>query len=163
MAEGFDVWIDDRIDYGDDWELAIFEGIDTCAAFVVVMTPDSYKSKWVRRECNYAEKRDKPSFPVLLEGEEFPRYGITQYVDVTNYSLPTDSFYERLASSVPQHSTRGKDIQSQTGRTSAISLSSKDVSIENLKSPSSIGDVILSPNARNWFFFIHYSKPTVAI
>lgn len=110
LSLGFDVWIDDRIDFGEDWELAIFDAIDKCAAFIIVMTPDSYDSKWVRREYHYAEKRKKPEFPVLLEGEEFPRYGLNQYVDVRSGILPPDDFYNRLAKSAPRKSAPGLDV-----------------------------------------------------
>jgi formylglycine-generating enzyme required for sulfatase activity len=108
--EGFDVWIDDRIDYGDDWELAIFKAIDDCAAFVVVMSPASYESKWVRRECHHAEKRDKPPFPILLEGEEFPRYGITQFFDATDGALPSTDFYNRVEKYAQRQNKPGKEV-----------------------------------------------------
>lgn len=110
LSLGFDVWIDDRIDFGEDWELAIFDAIDQCAAFIVVMTPDSYASKWVRRECHHAEKRKKSEFPILLKGEEFPRYGLNQYVDVRSGILPPDDFYNRLAKSAPRKSAPGLNV-----------------------------------------------------
>lgn len=100
-----------------------------CAAFVVVMTPDSYKSKWVRRECNYAEKRNKPLFPVLLEGEEFPRYGITQYVDVINNMLPPDDFYLRLAKHAKQQAKPGKEVSLQVHLDSKSSTSTATLSV----------------------------------
>lgn len=40
---GFDVRIDDRIDYGERWWRTIVEAIKACGAFVVVMTPDAKK------------------------------------------------------------------------------------------------------------------------
>jgi formylglycine-generating enzyme required for sulfatase activity len=95
--EGFEVWIDDRIDYGDTWERAIFKAIDQCLAFVVIMTPESYESDWVLRECQYADKRKKPQFPVLLDGEEFPRYVSTQYADVRGGILLGENFLKRLS------------------------------------------------------------------
>lgn len=107
---GFDVWIDDRIDYGEDWELAIFRAIDECGAFVIVMTPESYESQWVRRECQHAEKRNKPSFPLLLGGEEFPRYAITQYHDVRDGQLPPADYYDMLATYVARKASQGVEI-----------------------------------------------------
>jgi formylglycine-generating enzyme required for sulfatase activity len=110
LNRGFDVWFDAKIDYGDNWERAIFNAVDGCAAFVVIMSPDSYESVWVQRECHHAEKRQKPPFPLLLDGEEFPRYGLTQYVNVSDQKLPPDGFYERLAEYVPQKSARGAEL-----------------------------------------------------
>jgi formylglycine-generating enzyme required for sulfatase activity len=134
LKKGFDIWIDDRINYGADWELEIFKAIDECTAFVVIMTPDSYESRWVRRECHHAEKRNKPPFPVLLDGEEFPRYGPTQYVDVHGEILPPESFYEQLALYVPRKSVQGIEVTAAetpdlSGLTAAVStLSAPDLS-----------------------------------
>lgn len=41
LANGFDVWIDDRIDFGSNWEREIFKAIDGCDAIIVIMTPGS--------------------------------------------------------------------------------------------------------------------------
>lgn len=107
---GFDVWIDDRIEYGDDWEQTIFDRIKNCTAFIVVMSPDSYASKWVQRECHFAEKHNKPTFPILYMGDEFPRYGLTQYVDAIGGKLPPDSFLDRLAKFIPRGDARGSAV-----------------------------------------------------
>jgi formylglycine-generating enzyme required for sulfatase activity len=109
--EGFDVWIDkDRINSGANWERSIFNGIDQSAAFVVVMTPQAHASDWVLRECQYAEKRGKPTFPLLLEGEEFPRYIHLQYRDVRDDSLPPKDFYDLLAQHAMRQPDVGKDV-----------------------------------------------------
>jgi len=50
QAEGFEVWIDDRIDYGAEWPREIERRLDGCEAFILVMSRDSYKSKWVQKE-----------------------------------------------------------------------------------------------------------------
>lgn len=111
LDEGFDIWIDDRIDYGENWERTIFRAIDDCAAFIVIMTPQSYDSLWVQRECHYAEKRGKPPFPILQDGEEeFPRYGLTQYVDVRGGYLPPADFFDRIAQYAPRRPVRGAEV-----------------------------------------------------
>lgn len=60
---GFDVWVDDRIDFGDDWWDTIVENLRASDALVVVMTPESHKSKWVRRELLLALRWPSPSSP----------------------------------------------------------------------------------------------------
>ncbi len=107
---GFDVWIDDRIDYGEMWERTIFKAIDDCSAFLIIMTPDSYQSDWVLREIQYADRRRKPQFPVLLDGEDFPRYGPHQHVDVRDGKLPPDDFYERLEQAAPRKTRTGVNV-----------------------------------------------------
>jgi len=110
LTSGFNVWIDDRIDYGQNWERAIFKAIDECAAFIVIMTPESYESDWVQRECAHADARGKSQFPVLLDGEVFPRYRLTQYVEVQSDSMPPDGFLETLANSAPRGEQEGQEV-----------------------------------------------------
>jgi formylglycine-generating enzyme required for sulfatase activity len=93
---GLEVWMDDRIDFGDRWWQTIVQAIDTSTAFVVVMTPDAEKSEWVEREILVALEERKPIVPLLLRGRRFPLLVTTQYVDVTNSRMPPDDFYERL-------------------------------------------------------------------
>ncbi len=111
VRAGFDVWIDDHsINFGQDWETAIFQGIQSCAVFVVVMTPASDKSNWVRRECIYADRLGKPTIPLLRGGEPFPRYGDLHYVDVTGRNPLPSSFVKQLAQYAPQKATRGQNL-----------------------------------------------------
>ncbi len=110
LASGFDVWIDDRIDFGSNWEQAIFEAVDTCAAFVVVMSPAAYRSQWVQRERLYAEAQAKPPFPLLLDGSVFPFYIAIQYYDVRGGKLPDPTFIEQLAQVVPRRTSSGQDL-----------------------------------------------------
>lgn len=107
---GFNVWYDGRIDYGIRWERVIFKAIDDCAVFLVVMTPESYDSDWVRKEYLYADKRKKPQFPILLAGEEFPFYVDHQYTDVRGGKLPPKDFVTRLSQAIKPQTQSGKNI-----------------------------------------------------
>src|SRR5258708_28628467 len=99
---GFQVWIDDRIDYGMTWPRVIQDNLDTCAAFVVIMTPRSYVSDWVQSELNRARRKNKPLFPILLEGDDtWLSVETTQFVKVDFGELPPAHFYERLATFAP--------------------------------------------------------------
>jgi formylglycine-generating enzyme required for sulfatase activity len=104
---GFDVWIDERIDYGDRWWRTIVEAINDCAAFVVVMSPHAEKSEWVESELLLAKKRRKLIFPLLLEGEEFALLITTQFVDVRDGSLPEEDFYADLAEVIQPTNSSG--------------------------------------------------------
>jgi formylglycine-generating enzyme required for sulfatase activity len=157
---GFAAWIDERIDYGDDWELTIFDEIDKCAAFLVVMTPESYRSRWVRRECQHAEEQNKQPFPVLLKGDKFPRYNLTQYADVRGGKLPSDDFYERLAKFAP----RKAEIDSEpnhlyvTKSSENITGSSLQFSKSIPQLPSDMSEVL--PQPFDWCY-VHSGKVTV--
>lgn len=115
IAEGFDVWMDDRIHYGEDWWRVIVKAIRECAAFVVVMSPHSEESRWVQREVKVADELRKPAFPLLLNGslldfEHFLIYISTQYVDVTTGELPAESFFRHLAMVAPRREHPGKEV-----------------------------------------------------
>ncbi|MGJ3238888.1 MAG: TIR domain-containing protein [Anaerolineae bacterium] len=127
-AEGFKVWIDTLdLQTGSIWEREIFDAIDGCSAFIVLMSPTAYASDWVLRECQYAEKRGKPTFPLLLEGEEFPRYSISQYEDVRQGKLPRDRFFSNLANYAPIESPHIMNATTQP-QTQVVYSQLKDIS-----------------------------------
>jgi|GEM_PF-7063312 len=95
--EGFDVWIDDRIDFGTTWPKVIQQHLDDCAAFIVVMTEDAYESVWVQNEVTRAQRKKKPFFALLLKGEPWLSVEAIQYEDVTGNKLPSKKFYDSLA------------------------------------------------------------------
>jgi serine/threonine protein kinase len=97
---GFKVWIDDQIDYGDAWFREINEAIKSCAAFALLMSPDSEQSEWVQKEILLAKRYKRPIFPLLLSGEEFPIVIDIQFADVRGGALPDTDFYRRLRRAV---------------------------------------------------------------
>jgi serine/threonine-protein kinase len=101
-GQGFAVWMDDRIDYGEDWWNIIVEAVRDCAAFAVVMTPNSHQSKWVQRELTLADSLDKPLFPLLRDGDNWPIFVRTQYADVTDGNMPRNDFTNRLGKVAPR-------------------------------------------------------------
>lgn len=96
QEEGFDAWIDDRIDYGEEWLKIIQNKLDGCDAFVIVMSQNSFESDMVQNECTRALNKRKRIFPVLLEGEHWFVFQAKQFVDVRDGSLPQQKFYTRL-------------------------------------------------------------------
>jgi len=94
---GLDVWIDARIDYGSQWPLEIQKQLDSCDAFIVIMSPRSYSSEWVQSELQRAKRKLKPIFPLLLEGNE-PWLSVesTQYYDVRGGKKPDARFYSAI-------------------------------------------------------------------
>lgn len=117
---GFDVWIDDRIDYGTRWWRTIEEAIKNCGAFVVIMTPDSQNSEWVEREILLAQRRSKPIYPLLLKGEEFGLLITTQFVDVKNGQLPPEDFFHDLGLVVPPSAKTGAMVAPKAPEQSKI-------------------------------------------
>jgi hypothetical protein len=104
---GVETWIDSETDYGTRWTQVVRDKVDSCAALVVVMTPEAEQSEWVDREIHRAEALGKLIVPLLLRGQSFFRLGVTQYVDVSDGGLPPDDFVYRLtATDRPPDTTR---------------------------------------------------------
>src|SRR5688572_11056542 len=94
---GFDIWMDERLDYGSQWPLEIQKQLDSCDAFILIMTPRSFVSDWVQSELQRAKRKLKPMFPLLLEGDE-PWLSVesTQYYDVRGEKFPDRRFYSAI-------------------------------------------------------------------
>lgn len=99
---GVPCWFDQKIPTGYRWEEVIREKIDTCAALVVVMTPEAEASRWVAREIAHAERRQKAVLPLLLDGQEFFRLSDVQYEDVRGGRMPDATFLTRLWAYLPE-------------------------------------------------------------
>jgi hypothetical protein len=98
---GFDTWIDERLDYGSQWPHEIQKQLDSCDAFILIMTPRSFASDWVQSELQRAKRKLKPIFPLLLEGNE-PWLSVesTQYYDVRGEKFPDARFYSAIKRAV---------------------------------------------------------------
>ncbi|MGD8457997.1 MAG: toll/interleukin-1 receptor domain-containing protein, partial [Anaerolineales bacterium] len=84
---GISVWSDDGLTPGTpDWTRSIEEEIQKCSGLVVILTPDSDKSIWVRNEIIRAQKIGIPIYPILGKGDSISSIPImlesTQYVDI---------------------------------------------------------------------------------
>lgn len=103
-AAGFAVWMDEsRLHPSTRWWPEIETNIEACTAFIIVMSPHSRESEWVERELLYAERREKPIFPVLLAGEDWPRLANIQFADMragVHATLP-EPLLNELRSRVP--------------------------------------------------------------
>ncbi|MBL8162157.1 MAG: toll/interleukin-1 receptor domain-containing protein [Anaerolineae bacterium] len=89
-AAGLSVWTDAGIEPGTPlWKDSIERAIETAGCLIVILSPDSKQSEWVKRELDYAHAQRKPIFPVLARGDEssavpFALSG-TQFVDLQQH------------------------------------------------------------------------------
>ena len=102
-GHGHDVWLDEGIDVGSQWIAVIRGQVDTCAAFVPVMTPAADGSTWVARELERADAFNRPILPLLLEGQPLGSIAGVQFEDVRGGRMPSQRFLDRLASVVAAH------------------------------------------------------------
>ncbi len=72
-ARGIDVWIDQSdIRGGDDWLKEITDAINERQAFIIILSPNSIKSKYVKREFRYADNKNKKIFPIDYKSHTLP-------------------------------------------------------------------------------------------
>lgn len=69
---GLNVWVDTEnlIPGSPAWEREIERAIRSATGIIVLLSPDSNNSEWVRREISFAEQNEKRIFPVLVRGDE---------------------------------------------------------------------------------------------
>ncbi len=113
LDQGFDAWIDDRIDYGTQWPREIEKRLKECEVFILVMSPNSYESEWVQNELSFAKQLNKPVFPLLLDGNVWWHLQTTQFADVKGGKLPPTKFFIRLAEIASRHKTDADSDKAQ--------------------------------------------------
>jgi hypothetical protein len=102
-GRGLTVWVDNEqlIPGTPIWESEIEKAITGASAILVLLSPDSKNSEWVRREITFAEQNHKRIFPVLVRGDEDSsmtlRLITRQYVDLRkNEKAGLQSLYQSL-------------------------------------------------------------------
>src|SRR5512145_1535591 len=88
QAAGLEIWLDRHdIRAGNEWRVQIVQAIDTCDAFVLMLSPNSAASENVRKEIDLAQDSQRRLFVIMLEPVKLPaeiRYQLAglQFVDV---------------------------------------------------------------------------------
>ena len=97
VDEGFSVWWDDNISPVMAWDKAIEEQISTAAAVVVLWSPRSVASDWVRTEALFGQERGM-LVPAMIEPCDLPlAFKLTQTVDLCAWSGDrTDRHWRKL-------------------------------------------------------------------
>jgi len=70
---GINIWVDiENLTPGTPtWEREIEKAIRGAMGIIVLLSPESNNSEWVRREISFGEQHRKRIFPVLIEGDDF--------------------------------------------------------------------------------------------
>jgi len=82
------VWVDNEklVPGTPIWEVEIEKSIKRASAIIVLLSPDSKESEWVRREISLADQHHARIFPVLVRGDEDSAISIRlitrQFVDI---------------------------------------------------------------------------------
>lgn len=123
-AVGKSVWWDDGLTPDRAWDARIEEEIAASKAVVVLWTPRSVQSDWVRTEAHYAQDRGK-LIPVVLEPCELPlAFMLRQAIDLSAASYDaSDPRWRKLLAWIGEASRDGgtapRPLAEPTGRVAA--------------------------------------------
>lgn len=86
---GLTIWFDQiSIQPGDIWEAAIEKGLKEAIAVIVIISPDSMASEYVRKEVNFAQESDQLILPVLYQPAQlFLNLQTIQWVDLSSETV----------------------------------------------------------------------------
>ncbi|MBI4762786.1 MAG: toll/interleukin-1 receptor domain-containing protein [Chloroflexi bacterium] len=89
------VWFDQSdIQLGEKWHDEILKGIRDCKAFVLVLSPDADKSKYVHEEVNKALELGKTIFPVIYRPAEWSDEFKSLVKDIQTLDLRAGSYVD---------------------------------------------------------------------
>jgi len=69
---GINIWYDEGIPFGQNWQKTIPERIQKSALFLVFISKNSVVSKYVNKEVQYVGRNDKNPLPVYIEDVSLP-------------------------------------------------------------------------------------------
>jgi len=133
MAQaGISVWIDrEAIKAGNTWRVQIVQAIDTCPAFVLMLSPNSAASDNVRKEIDLSQDSGRTIFAVMLEPTKLPaeiRYQLAglQFIDV--HMLGFEEAVDRLLETVREHLAKFAPVEQPETRQAELVIQGVDLS-----------------------------------
>jgi hypothetical protein len=115
---GFDVWVDNEdIRDGEAFDTQIEEAIAASRLVVVLWSPASLRSRWVRAEAAYALERNK-LVPVLIDGVEPPlQFMHIQAIDLySGEDFAASAQVQRLLETLASRLRRPREARPAAGR-----------------------------------------------
>lgn len=128
---GINVWLDRAdIKAGSTWRVQIVEAIDTCAAFALMLSPNSAASDNVRREIDLSQDSGCTIFAVMLEPTKLPaaiRYQLAglQFIDVQ--MLGFDNAVSQLIETVKDHIAKLEPVEEPETRQAELVIQGIDL------------------------------------
>lgn len=92
---GHNIWFDEGIPGGAEWDSLIESKIAHCELFLTFISQTAVESKWVRREVKFADSENKPILAIKLEEAEL-KYGLKmllsqyQIIDARKPAFPVE-------------------------------------------------------------------------
>jgi len=112
--EGFNPWVDmEELGAGTHWQVRLHKQIQSCDAYILIMSRNAKASNWVPDELVAAKSSGKPIFPLLLDDVElFLAIQTVQCEDVRGGKLPSEKFYQQLAKVTKRQKKAGQKVNS---------------------------------------------------
>ena len=145
---GLSVWIDrEAIRAGNQWRVQIVQAIDTCRAFVLMLSPNSAASDNVRKEIDLSQDSGRTIFAVMLEPTKLPaeiRYQLAglQFIDVQ--MLGFDNAVEQLIETVKAHLAKFEPAPEPEARQAEIVIQGIDLKSFTVEKQQQLLDFISS-------------------
>ena len=128
---GIHVWLDRAdIKAGNTWRVQIVQAIDTCAAFVLMLSPNSAASDNVRREIDLTQDSGRTIFAVKLEPVKLPaeiRYQLAglQFIDVKMVGF--DKAVSQLIETLKEHIAKLEPVEEPETRQAELVIQGIDL------------------------------------
>ena len=89
---GTQCWIDLKgIESGEEFEEVIMNAIEKCKVVLFMLSDNSLKSRWTKREVYYAESEGKRIIPILIDGNNLRgwfkfHFGNVDFINIQSYN-----------------------------------------------------------------------------
>jgi hypothetical protein len=102
--EGWSVWWDRQMPVGVSFDVAIDQALNQARGVVVLWSPVSVISDWVKSEAGEAKRRGRPLLPVVIRTTEIPlEFRRIQTIDLTGWpEVPREKEFQRLLAGLRQ-------------------------------------------------------------
>ena len=114
--EGFRVWWDAALHSGETFDEAIEKALKASKVVVVLWSPRSVTSRWVRAEATMADRRKKLA-PVIVEACDLPLiFELTHTADLSHWDGdPSDPEWRAFVHDIHQYTERAKGNEAGAG------------------------------------------------
>ena len=125
LQKKYNVWFDEGIHYGEEWESEIVTHLENCAVFLYIITDNSLQSMNCKDEIYHARELQKPFINVLFNRDttltkEFKfRYGRYQMCLLYTFDSMEEAVDDLVRKSDWFESVRRTDIPETTDKTSS--------------------------------------------
>lgn len=115
LEKGVDAWFDSQLKPGDMLSPALEAVMLEARCLIVVMSPQSAVSPWVKDEIGYARDIGLKIFPLLLSGDRWMLLSSQISEDVRSGSMPSSKFVDELKDHLEPRPSRVLDPKPDAG------------------------------------------------